>query len=389
MANPSCKTNGQLLKAIHEGAVLKAVRDNGPLSRAEISEMTGLTAPTVSSLLQSLAEQGVIRTCGIGESTGGRKPVLFEFHPGAAVVVGVDVGATKMAGGLTNLAGQVLARETITRSNGPADSYERLSLLIERLLAAVPAGVPVRGIGLGVAGVTRLAEGTVTLAPGLGWSEYPLGRLLEQRFGLPVFLDNDVNAILLGECWFGVARGERNVLCMAVGTGIGAALSIEGRLYRGANDAAGEVGYVATDRSALSRPPVTKGAYGFLEGEAAGPGIARRGSEALGRTVTAPEVFRLAAAGDAAAQAVVAETASHLGLALANMVCLINPELVVLTGGVMRSGDQLIGPIRQVVERLVPYPPRIVLSELKEEAGILGGVALVLEAERRSLTLEP
>ncbi len=376
------RANVQLIKAINEGAVLKLVRDHGPLSRSQIARETGLTNPTVASILESLTAQGVVLPVGLGSSTGGRKPLLFQFNPDAALVIGIDVGATKMTGGLTNLSGKLLARQTITRDDGPEDPYQRLTDLIRSLLDRAPESIPVRGIGVGVAGVTNLAQGVVTLAPGLGWSNFPLGARLEQEFGLPVFLDNDVNTILLGEHWFGAARDVADVLCVAIGSGIGASILMDGRLYRGAREAAGEVGYFATDMRALQGPAVSPTSYGFLEQEAAGPGIARRGNRAMGREVTAPEVMQLAREGHPAAMAVVEETARHLGLAIANMAVLLNPELVILTGGVMRAADLLLEPITAAVHHLVPYPPQIQLSELKEEAGVLGAVALVLESGR-------
>ncbi|MFZ5824096.1 MAG: ROK family transcriptional regulator [Bacillota bacterium] len=380
--------NVQLMKAINEGAVLKLVRDLGPVSRAEIARLSGLTLPTVGSLLDALSAQGVVQTVGLGASSGGRKPLLYEFNPDAALVIGVDVGGSKMAGGLANLSGQILARDTLTRENGPSDPYERLVTLIGFLLEQAPPGAVIRGIGLGVPGVTNLVEGVVTLAPGLGWSDFPLGRKLEEAFGLPVFLDNDVNTILLGERWFGAAREARNALCVAVGTGIGAAILMDGQLYRGSHEAAGEVGYMISGRDSLRRPRPGRSTFGFLEEQAAGPGIARRGTEALGFPVDAPEVMRLAREGNPAALTVVRETVEHLGLAITNMACLLDPELVILTGGVMRSADLLLDPIREVLDRLVPYPPRLVLSELEEEAGVLGGVALVLETNRRSVLVE-
>lgn len=380
--------NVQLIKAINEGAVLKLVRDQGPISRAEIARLSGLTQPTVASMLDSLNGQGVIQTVGLGASSGGRKPLLYEFNPDAALVVGIDVGGTKMAGGLCNLAGRVLARHDLTRETGPSDPYDRILHLIRSLLSEAPVGCQIRGIGLGVPGVTSLVEGVVSLAPGLGWTDFPLGRKLEEEFDLPVFLDNDVNTILLGERWFGAAREVRNAVCVAVGTGIGASILMDGQIYRGASEAAGEVGYMATGREVLHQPSRGRLAFGFLEDLAAGPGIGRRGTAALGYPVDAPALMRLAEAGNPAAQQVVQETVEHLGLAVANIACLLNPELVILTGGVMRSAHLLLDPIRAVVDRLAPYPPRVLLSELREEAGIAGGVALVLEANRRSVLVE-
>lgn len=381
---PPSRGNARLIKAINEGAVLNLVRDHGPISRSEIAALTGLTPPTVASMLDALAAQGIIQPVGLGASTGGRKPLLYEFNADAEHVIGVDMGGTKTAGALTNLAGRVIASAELTRETGPPDPFDRLTAVIDQLRQQ--SDRKIRGIGLGVAGVVSLTEGTVTLAPGLGWSAFPLGARLEERYGLPVFLDNDVNAILLGERWFGAAREAQDVLCVAVGTGIGAAMLLGGQIYRGANEAAGEVGHFITDPRAAGRS--RQGDVGCLEWEAAGPGIARRGSAALGRPVTAPELMFLAGEGDLAARAVVDETARQLGVALANMACLLNPELIILTGGVMRSGELLRKPICDTVARLVPYPPRILLSELDHRAGVLGAVALVLEASRL-LTIAP
>lgn len=376
------------MKSINESAVLKLVRDYGPISRSDLVRITELTAPTISNILDALASQGVIHPVGLGLSRGGRKPLMFQFNPDAALVVGVDVGGTKMAGGLANLAGRSVARKTVTVETGPSDSYKRLVDLIESLLAEADPGDQIRGIGLGVAGVTNLSEGIVTLSPGLDWSNFPLGPQLERHFGLPVYLDNDVNTILLGERWFGAARESNHVLCVAIGTGIGASLLLGGHIYRGANEAAGEVGYFATDRTALQHPSFSRNTYGFLEEQAAGPGIGRRGTMIFGRPMAAPEVMRMAAAGDPRAVAIVNETVQHIGLAIANMVLLVNPEMVILTGGVMRSADLLLPGISEIITRLVPYPPQVVLSELKEEAGVLGAVSLVLEADRRSIKVE-
>lgn len=402
-ARPPIAGHPRLMREINEAAVLGLLRRHGELSRTEVARLAHLSHPTVTQLLDALEDRGLVRRIGTGVSQGGRKPALYAFNPDSACVIGVDVGSSKMAGGVIDLAGTLLAEHVVLAPEHP-DPEERLCRLIDELLRRRPPGRPVRGIGLGVAGVIDLPNGIVTLAPGLGWFDFPLGSRLVHRFGLPVYLDNDVNAILLGEHWLGAARGRRHALCLAVGTGIGAALLVDGRLHRGTHGAAGEVGYVATSPAALARR-WKRTEYGSLESLAAGPGIERRAREALASSgrpsalrgpqgggcacagepaqITARAVFEAAAAGDALALEIVAETALHLASALAGAICLLDPEVVVLTGGVMRAGELLAAPIRRHVEALTPYLPEIVLSTLGLRAGVLGAAALVLEEERQ------
>jgi glucokinase-like ROK family protein len=395
--------NQQLVKQLNENAVLSILRHHRQLSRSEICRLTKLSHPTVSSLLDSLVEQKRVLPVGHGRSTGGRKPLMFQFNPDAGSVIGVDCGATKVAAGVTNLDGRILYRTYIDRESGPADPYERLLLAIEDVRAHAPPDRPILGIGVGVPGVVDLERGKVTLAPGLEWSDVLLGPRLEEHLQLPVYLENDVNTILLGEHWLGAARGHRHILCIAVGTGIGASLMIGGQLYRGAADAAGEVGYMVTCLEDLRAP--TSG-YGHLERMAAGPGIAERTRHALAhgraapilvnllpegriKRLTAREVGQAAILGDPLCVEVMAESSQILGMAVANMVCLLNPELVVMTGGVMKAGDVIFQPLQEAIRRIVPYDVRIAVSQLREDAGILGAVALVLDAkQRKNVTLQ-
>lgn len=359
-----------------EDAVLQALWTLTTATRADLVVETGLTHPTVSAALDRLTASGWIEPCGIGSSTGGRRPHLFRFNPEAALLIGLDVGGTKIAGGLLTLDGRPIARNVLRTAVGPADPFERICQVIDLLIAEIPAGKPLLGIGLGLPGVTNRSRGTVTLAPALGWRHFPLGPLLADRYGVTIQLENDVNAILLGERWRGAARTARHALCVAIGTGIGAALLMDGRLYRGASEAAGEIGYTVTDRSVLDSLPPSPDGFGFLESLTAGPGIARRGSEALGRPVTTAEVFAAATTEPAAAQ-VLDESAAHLAIALANAVVLLNPELVLLSGGVMNSSG-LLERLRPLLQRLVPTPPVIEHASLGELAGILGAASLLL-----------
>jgi len=209
--------------------------------------------------------------------------------------------------------------------------------------------------------------------------------MLSERFSLPVFVENDVNVAALGEFGFGVERNTSNMVCVAIGTGIGAGLIIEGKLYRGHNQGAGEIGYFLPDISFLGR---RYEGFGALEELASGNGIARRAQQLLNaqgdalanHPLTAEDVFHYARAGYPWAQTIIDETVDYLSQALAAVGALLDPEVIVLGGGVVQSADLLIEPIRQRLQGAIPFVPRIVASNLGPRAVVMGTIMLVLDA---------
>jgi len=250
--------------------------------------------------------------------------------------------------------------------HGPSDSLERLCDLIQTLLefARLP-GQRLAGIGVGAPGITRYPEGVVVWAPTQGWRELPLQDLLAQRFSLPVAVENDVNLAALGEWAFGARRGARSLVLMAIGTAIGGGIVLNGTLYRGHNCAAGEIGYMVPGVGHLGRRYDNLGA---LEGLASGTGIAERARAVLAerapQDLTAREVFAAARGGASWAQEILAETVDYLALAVANIASVLDPEVIVLSGGVAQSADLLIEPIQRRLAGVVPFLPRLVASSL-------------------------
>lgn len=478
--------NGQLIKSLNRSRILECLQQGEPLSRVELAARTGISLPAVVKLVEELEQEGLVVCVGAGPSSGGRRPLLFAYNSRAGYVVGLDVGATKIAGGILDLEGNILATETVpTHSTEPSPVHvgERVKRLVEQLVAQTGVDLTkVLGIGIGVPGIPD-AEGNIGLAPGLhrdqsrivddvaderrafvgshtaiadrGNGQLPgtghlspnghdshrdqrwadgaysnqrkstemktggmgndgagsvqgsnddeivaLGAYLQAELGRPVYMDNDVNAFLRGEAWKGALQGAKHAVAVTIGTGIGVALLVNGDVYQGARGSAGEIGYWLI--GALG-PIARSSGYGPLESFAAGPGIARRyvarlkargGSSAVldlaggdMRNITARLVAEGAMLGDSLALDVWRETAETLGVALANLCCLMDPEVLVLAGGVSRAPRELLlDPVRRIVETLVPYPPKIVLSQLKEQAAILGAAALVLESRRSSIS---
>lgn len=315
-------------------------------------------------------------------------------------IIGVDLGGTKISAGAVSLDGSrtVGVRSIPTQSElGAEGIVDRIVGVIEGvILDAIAETGAVRkdiiGIGVGAPGPLDREEGIVVVAPNLGWRDFPLRDRITTRLALPVVLDNDANCATVGEWWLGAARGGRNVVGITIGTGIGGGLIIEGQLYHGASDVAGEIGHTTID---VNGRHCKCGNYGCLEAYASGPAIATRAREALVREdtasllpsmvdgqldrITAETVYDAAKRGDGLANEIVRDTARYLGAGIATLLNVINPDVVVVAGGVTHAGEALFGPLRAEVRRRAFKPAvaacRIVPAELPGTAGVVGAVA--------------
>jgi glucokinase len=315
-------------------------------------------------------------------------------------IVGVDLGGTKiMAGALSEDGTRHLAMRSVATSaeQGSDAVVERIIGAIEGVILDTIAETEASrrdfiGIGVGAPGPLDREKGIVVVAPNLGWSNLPLRDLVSSRLKLPVTLDNDANCATVGEWWQGAAKGGRTVIGMTIGTGIGGGIITEGQLFHGASDVAGEIGHTTIE---LNGRLCKCGNYGCLEAYASGPAIATRAREVLVREesasmlpamvhgeldrITAQTVYDAAAQGDAVAHEIVRDTARYLGAGLANLLNTLNPDTVVVAGGVTAAGDALFVPLRAEVRRRAFRPAveacRIVPAELPGTAGVVGAVA--------------
>ena len=314
-------------------------------------------------------------------------------------IIGVDLGGTNIVIGALSDDGstQVGMRSEPTRAEDGADGViRRMAVMvgstIETLIRETGCSrSDIRGVGIGAPGPLDRERGVVLLTPNLGWTEVPLRDRMSELTGLPATLDNDANCATFGEWWIGAARGARNVIGMTIGTGIGGGLIIDGRLYHGSHDVAGEIGHTTIDQTGRR---CGCGNYGCLEAYASGPAIAERAREALYfdddsilsqlvdgnlSAITAQIVYDAAARGDAIAREVVRDTARFLGTGIANLLNILNPDVVVIAGGVTQAGDALFTPLRAEVRRRAFKPAvdscRIVPGELPGTAGVVGAVA--------------
>ena len=307
------------------------------------------------------------------------------------VVIGVDVGGTTVAAGLVDSDGRVLEHhQGPTHARGPGTALETIGELLDRVRERARArGVTVTGVGLGVPGIIDVERGAVGVdihyAPEL--ARAPLGAMLRDRLGLPVFVDNDVNALALAEWTWGAGRGARSLVMLALGTGVGGGIIVDGRLHRGHAGFGGELGHVPID---FDGPPCICGGRGCLKAYVSGTDIAVRAGERLGRPVSAAEVFRLAADGDPVADACVEEVCAALGAGLAIIVNGLNPERVLLAGSVAKSLRPLEARVRAALagyafaEALAAT--HLEILTLDKDATVRGGAALVRYETRRRRT---
>ncbi len=375
----------QDMRSINRSAILELIRREGPISRTAISQRLDVSLPTVMRVVDELVREDLVRPQASTEWTGGRRRSLLKFNPERQVVIGVDLGGTKMFGAIADLAGNILDEAEIDRRGTDGEeSFQRLTELIDALLSSREIkGRRVRGIGIGAPGVTQHGEGIVTWAYSLKWKDYPLKAKLVERYGLPIAVDNDVNLAALGELWFGAGQNTSNIVFLTIGTGIGAGIIIDGALYRGAHEASGEIGNMLPGREFLGK---CYDEFGALETMASGIGIAERARQALEgqrapeelERLLAEDVFDAARQGQAWATALIDETVDYLAVAIANLTVTFDPELIVLGGGVTRSADLLVEPILRRIEGTLPTLPRLAVSTLQRRAVVMGAITNVL-----------
>jgi predicted NBD/HSP70 family sugar kinase len=364
-----------LLKDLNERTVLETIRSGAPISRAEISRRAGISKPTVSIALQSLLDVGLVRSAE-PEGDGPRYGATF-FEPvaEAAGVLGLDLGARFLRGGVCDLSGQVRARHDVELAGAdPQGVFDAAVELRERLVEE--SDLPpdsVRSAVVGVPGVVDPATGRISLAENAhGLDGLQVGAELERELGVTVSVENDVNLAALGERWRGVARDRDDFAFLSIGTGLGSGLVLRGELHRGHHGAAGEVDYAFGEGIEREIDPCAAALLAFVRREAA----AGRHATALSEPFAVPDVFAAARDGDELARAVVAEEARRIALHIAPIAAVADIGLVVIGGGIGANGDLLLEPVRSELAARLPYPPRVEVSSLGDAAVLSGALSV-------------
>jgi len=366
------------------GEVLRLIREGRASTRSEIATLTGLARSTVSQRVDSLLARRLVVPAPVSISTGGRPPTVLLFNADAGVVLAAALGAVHSRLAVTDLASNVLTEATFDRpiDEGPEPFLSWLADRFEELLAQIRrAPDDVRAIGIGVPGPVEFATGTAVRPPIMpGWDGYPVAGWLQQRFGVPALVDNDVNVIALGEHsqhWPDVDH----IAVVKVATGIGLGLVADRRIFRGAQGAAGDIGHVHVMHA--SDVVCSCGNRGCLEAVAGGRALASRLRESGLPAEDARDVVALVRAGNAEATRLVRDAGREIGAVLAAVVNIVNPAVVAVTGDLAEAGEHLLAGVRETIYRrstaLATHSLRIVRSTAGDRGGVIGASVLAAE----------
>nr|BFD95403.1 ROK family protein [Kitasatospora sp. Xyl93] len=381
---PGVPWNRQRLRSNNEWLLLELLRTGGGSSRAQLARDTGLSKPTVSAALAELERAGLVREAGRLAPERGRTAVLYEVDPTAGHVLGVDIGRARLRVAVADLAGTVVARRDVANrgrsANAVADAV--VAAAHEAIAEAGPSAGDIVHAVIGTPGVWDEQRRGVRYASSLpGWGRPGLFDRIAKGLGTAVSVANDANLAALGEYTLGAGQGSRMFAYLLVGTGLGLGVVKDGELLLGAHGALGEIGLVPLPGRA-GEPAVT------IEQDAAADAVVRAArdfgleGDSPTRQLTAKQVFERARAGEAAAVRAVEREAERLAYAVAVLSAVLDPDLVVLGGGIGNSADQLLEPLEQALHRLAPMRPTLAPSLLGEEAVLLGAVATALETAR-------
>lgn len=361
-----------LIKKMNTAIVLEAVIQHAPLSRSQISEKTGLNKATVSNLVQDLIDNHLVQEIGPGESSGGRKPTMLLFQEKTGYAVGIDLGVNYIKGILADLSGNVIAERSLKLKPAQSENaLEHLAGTIESLIKNAPSSeYGIVGIGVGVPGIVD-EDGTILFAPNMKWRQVELRRLLEQRFGLPVTIDNEANAGAQGEQKYGAGQNIANQIYVSVGIGIGTGIILNGELFKGSSGFSGELGHLSIQ---YDGKPCSCGNNGCWELYASENALLEQASS-LGFDGL-EELLQAAEAGDEQVRALFRVIGSYLGAGIANIVNVFNPSAVIIGNRMSRAAEWIAPSLHESVDRrTLPYHREkldLLFAELKDQAAVRG-----------------
>jgi N-acetylglucosamine repressor len=388
----------QGMKSLNKSVILNVIRQHGLISRAQIAKRTKLTPPTVTNLVGELISAKLVVETDLGESTGGRKPILLSINSSAFHVIGVYAGSKKIKAVAATLDGNVVTQVEAKYVVDPTGEQflETLEEVVRKVIKEMSTEKEsIIGIGVGMHGLVDSEQGVLIFAPHLNLRDISIKAYLEQKFQLPVEVENDIGAQAVGESWFGQGKGVPNFILFRVGTGVGAGIILDNQLYRGTSFTAGEIGHTTID---INGPICRCGNYGCLETLVGGASLTVRAQQALRsgkksilkdmvegnlELIDGKILFLAASQKDQVAMDVLEGTGYYLGIGIANLINTLNPSLIILSGGVFGAADFIMGSLRKTVEKRVlaksAHAVSIVISELGENAIAIGAFTLVLK----------
>jgi N-acetylglucosamine repressor len=343
--------NRELIKAMNRNLIFNTIRRHGPLSRTQLTEITGLSVGAVSQIIGDLIDERWILEVGEGDYTGGRRQMLLRLNADAGCAIGLKLMENRVVCAVTNLECGVLhySEQQADFGTAPDSVVHILAAIVEKITATL-SGKQLFGVGVGLAGVIYAQSGIVHYSPYFGWRDVPLAELLRARLRLPVYVENDVNTLTITEQLFGDGRHQRNFIVVTIGRGVGMGMVINSQLYQGGRGGVGELGHITLDPAG---PPCTCGKNGCLEALAADPAVIRYITQRSGevRLTTLAQVVTAAESGDALAQEALLFSGQYLGVGIATAINLLAPSLVIISGEGIMAGDYRLQPMFEAMRR--------------------------------------
>jgi N-acetylglucosamine repressor len=380
--SPIPRGNRDLIRSINRSIILNVIKSQVEVSRASIAQITGLSPATVTGITGQLIDENLIFEKTTGDSSGGRPPIMLALNPRGGFVIGIKLMEGLVVGALTDLNASILAKDSIELLDRELDqSLETLEKLVRRLYRT--AGIPKKklmGVGVGLAGVVDFSHGILRQNPFLGWNNVPLRDLLQTRLRVPVYIDNDVNTLTLGEKWLGTGQPVDHFIVITVGRGIGMGIVINGQIYRGKGGGAGEFGHMVIDPEG---PPCDCGKCGCLESLISDRALINKAKREISPDISSLEEL-IKHAGQGLSKAIdIFETAgSLLGQQIANLVNVLDPKLIIISGEGIRMGDFFFSPMRAAFHKYVmpglAQDTEIRVNSWGDDIWALGAASLVL-----------
>lgn len=367
-------------RRVRKHSLLNVIRQHGPLSRAEISKLSGFNGPSVSSLVEELVADKLVLEESARETSRGRPPVPVRFNGKAASVVGIDIGWSSTIGVLLDLDGNVLANfeASTSKFKDPGANVRWILKVIDELIAGTTGEIPpICGVGISTPGLIPRRNPETDFEDKFLTAE--IRNVLSNELEIPVLIDNDARMMAIGSFWFGVGKEHKNFGVLNVGYGLGFGMVLGGKPVRGARGFAGEIGHIPFGDPDV---PCSCGRVGCIQNIASGEGLARMAGEAGLQVNDVKEIFDLARAKNEKALAIVNRFSDALARALSTIFTLYDPATVIISGRVSRSSDVYLDRVIQLVQKFtlpqIIKPSRIVLSELDVQLGSLGAAASIL-----------
>jgi glucokinase-like ROK family protein len=393
------------VRKVNRSLILNTLRLHAPVSRAQVANITGLTRGTVSNIINVLIEDGLVFEDKLQDSKIGRPSILLGLRPDGGAVVGVEFGVDFISVLLTNFVAKTLWEIRVqTTSQSQTDIINQAEKYIDQALTiAKEQRLQPLGIGVGLPGLVNVRQGNLVMAPNLHWKNIPLRLIWNQRFHLPIYIDNEANLAALGEYYFGIARNVDNFIYLSSDIGLGGGIVIGGRLFRGGHGYGGEIGHIQRD-------PLGEqcgcGRIGCWETQVGPRAVLRRVKKEFEthhdqslldacsgnlENLTFDIVVKFALSGDLICHQALEEVAVNLGVGIADLVNIFNPDLIVIGGAFIQGKEILHSIIEKTIFSSALQPSvenlRIEFSERKTEACVLGAVAVVLDDILREMAI--